>query len=60
MSDKEKSGQKKEKKGFLSKLFKNSKGCGCGSCCDIKIIPQEEPEESQKKEQTVGDDNQKK
>lgn len=61
MSDreKEKNGQKKVKKGFLSELFRGSKGCSCGSCCDIKIVPQEEPEEPQKKEQIIGDDNQK-
>lgn len=59
MSDreKEKSGQKKEKKGFLSKLFRSSKGCGCANCCDIKIVPQEEPEKPQKKEQLAGDEN---
>ncbi|MDD5015895.1 MAG: hypothetical protein PHW73_12515 [Atribacterota bacterium] len=59
MSDrgKEKNGQKKVKKGFFSKLFRGSKECGCASCCDIKIVPQEEPEEPQKKEQLAGDDN---
>jgi len=54
---KKKNGQKKVKKGFLSKLFRGSKGCGCASCCDIKIVPQEEPEEPQKTEQLAGDEN---
>lgn len=51
--EKEKNGQKKEKKGFLSKLFRSSKECGSSCCCDVKIVPQEEMEESQKKERPV-------
>jgi len=50
MSKKE-TNQKKEKKGFFSRLFEGLKG---GNFCNVKIVPKEKLEELQKDERFVG------
>jgi len=50
MANKKENDQSREKQGFFSKIFGSSKG---KSCCDVKIVPKDEPDELQKDEGPV-------
>jgi len=52
MSNEKEKDQIEEKKGFFSRIFGGSTGKGC---CNVRIVPKEEPSEVQEDEDSVGE-----